>query len=105
MRKSFRVLFAGMTAAGLLAMGASPALAAKGKKSDDHSTVTAASHGGNGGNGGNGGVAINICPAIAVLAPAETHCEGANGGDANGGDAKATSEKDSNNEAPTNSED
>lgn len=76
-------------------MGASPALAANGKKSDDDSTVTAASNGGDGGNGGNGGVAVNICPAIALLGPAETHCEGANGGDANGGNAAATSEDDS----------
>ncbi|MEU5852906.1 hypothetical protein [Saccharopolyspora shandongensis] len=105
MRKSFRVLFAGVTAAGLLAMGASPALAAKGKKSDDQSIVTAPSHGGDGGNGGNGGVAVNICPAIALLGPAETHCEGGNGGDANGGDAEATGENDSSNGTHTKNED
>jgi len=78
-------------------MGASPALAAKDKKSDDHSAVITTSHGGDGGNGGNGGIAINFCPTIAVLVPAENNCEGGNGGDANGGEADATGENDSNN--------
>jgi hypothetical protein len=96
-RRTARVLIGGVAAAGLLAMGASPALAAKGKQkeSDDDSTVTAASEGGDGGNGGNGGFGVNFCPSIALLAPAKTNCDGGNGGNANGGDAEATAEDDS----------
>lgn len=97
MRSSARALFAGVAAVGLLAMGASPALAAKGKakESDDDSTVTAAAQGGNAGNGGNGGWGLNICPAIGILAKAEAHCTAGNGGNANGGDAEANAEDDS----------
>ncbi|GAA0525812.1 hypothetical protein GCM10011581_14030 [Saccharopolyspora subtropica] len=97
-RSSVRALFAGVAAAGMLAMGATPALAAKDskKESDDDSTVTAAAEGGDGGNGGNGGFALNICPAIGILAKAEADCSAANGGDANGGDADAWAEDDSN---------
>ncbi|MEV6230446.1 hypothetical protein AB0L88_21565 [Saccharopolyspora shandongensis] len=97
MRSSTRALFAGVAAVGLLAMGASPALAAKGKakESDDDSTVTAAAQGGNGGNGGNGGFGLNICPAIGILAKAEARCGAGNGGSANGGDAWAEAEDDS----------
>ncbi|QIZ34682.1 hypothetical protein [Saccharopolyspora sp. ASAGF58] len=97
MRKSVRALFAGAAAVGLLAMGASPALAAKGKEktSDDDSTVTAAAEGGKGGNGGNGGFGINVCPSIALLAPAKANCGAGNGGSANGGDAEAYAEDDS----------
>ncbi|MBB5154903.1 hypothetical protein [Saccharopolyspora phatthalungensis] len=97
MRSSVRILFAGIAATGLLAMGATPALAAKGKakESDDDSTVTAAAEGGKGGKGGNGGLALNICPAIGILAKAEARCDGGNGGNANGGDAKAVAEDDS----------
>jgi hypothetical protein len=96
-RRSARVLIGGVAAAGLLAMGASPALAAKGKEkeSDDDSTVTAASEGGDGGNGGNGGFGVNVCPSIALLSPAKANCDAGNGGNANGGDAKATAEDDS----------
>ena len=96
MRKSVRALFAGVAAAGLLAMGATPALAAKGKKeSDDDSTVTAASEGGAGGKGGEGGFGANVCPAISILAKADASCDAGNGGSANGGDAEATAEDDS----------
>ncbi|MEU5853609.1 hypothetical protein [Saccharopolyspora shandongensis] len=99
MRKFVRVLFAGAGAVGLLAMGASPALAAKGSGnggSEDHSVVTAASQGGDGGNGGNGGNGVNTCdPAIAVSVPAKADCSTGNGGKASGGDAKATAEDDS----------
>ncbi|MEU6270112.1 hypothetical protein [Saccharopolyspora shandongensis] len=97
MRSSTRALFAGVAAVGLLAMGASPALAAKGKEkeSDDDSTVTAAAQGGEGGNGGNGGFGLNICPAISVLAKAEANCSSGNGGSAHGGDAWADAEDDS----------
>ncbi|MGW1676973.1 hypothetical protein [Saccharopolyspora sp. NPDC002376] len=96
MRSTVRVLFAGLSAAGVLAMGASPAFAAKGKESsDDDSTVTAASEGGAGGIGGNGGFGINICPAIGVLSPASAECGSGNGGSANGGDADSYAEDDS----------
>ncbi|MEV5540765.1 hypothetical protein AB0L13_28340 [Saccharopolyspora shandongensis] len=97
MRRSVRVLFAGAAAFGLLAMGGSPALAAKGKEkaSDDDSTVTAAAEGGAGGNGGNGGFGVNVCPSIALLSPAKADCGAGNGGSANGGDAEATAEDDS----------
>lgn len=97
MRKSVRVLFAGAAAVGLLAMGASPALAAKGKEkgSDDDSTVTAAAEGGEGGNGGNGGFGTNTCPSISLLTPAKTDCGAGNGGSANGGDTEAYAEDDS----------
>jgi hypothetical protein len=97
-RSSVRALFAGAAAVGLLAMGATPALAAKGSKGKDpgdDSTVTAASKGGDGGNGGNGGFGLNICPAIGILAKAEASCKAGNGGSAHGGDAEATAEDDS----------
>ncbi|PKW12729.1 hypothetical protein [Saccharopolyspora spinosa] len=97
MRSSARALLAGVAAVGLLAMGASPALAAKGKakESDDDSVVTAAAQGGNGGNGGNGGFGLNICPAISIFAKAEANCSAGKGGNANGGDAEAYAEDDS----------
>ncbi|MER6991167.1 hypothetical protein ABT337_16665 [Saccharopolyspora hirsuta] len=96
MRSTVRVLFAGLSVAGVLAMGASPAFAAKkDKESDDDSTVTAASEGGAGGHGGNGGFGINFCPAIGVLAPASAECGAGNGGSADGGDADSYAEDDS----------
>ncbi|MBB5154901.1 hypothetical protein [Saccharopolyspora phatthalungensis] len=96
MRRSVRAVFAGTAAFGLLAIGASPALAAKGEKSsDDDSTVTAAAEGGKGGKGGHGGFGVNVCPSVALLAPAKARCDGGNGGNANGGDAEAYAEDDS----------
>jgi hypothetical protein len=94
-RNSVRALFAGITATGLLVMGASSAFAAEDTESDDDSTVTAASEGGNGGYGGSGGFGLNICPAIGILAKAEANCSAGNGGSANGGDAEADAEDDS----------
>ncbi|MGW1676975.1 hypothetical protein [Saccharopolyspora sp. NPDC002376] len=95
MRNTIRFLLAGAAATGVLAMGASPALAAKDKESDDDSFVTAASQGGDGGYGGKGGFGINICPAIGLLAKAQAKCGAGNGGGANGGDADAYAEDDS----------
>ncbi|RKT85273.1 hypothetical protein SAMN05421805_115150 [Saccharopolyspora antimicrobica] len=96
MRSTVRVLFAGLSVAGVLALAASPAFAAKNdKESDDDSTVTAAAEGGDGGHAGNGGFGINVCPAIGVLAPASAECGAGNGGSANGGDADAYAEDDS----------
>lgn len=97
MLKSVRVLFAGTFAAGLLAAGSVPALAAEDSSDDDPSNVTAAAEGGNGGSGGNGGLGVNVCPAIGLLAPAEAECGAGNGGSADGGDAEATAEDDENN--------